>query len=91
MIDVVVFQTSCAVRIWFCDACRPLNEIIFEGSLVKVDSSAEITQGDIYLAKRNTGWKLLTCRENKIAKGYIVPMENAYPYNTRECYKVVEI
>lgn len=41
------------------------DTIEFEGVALIVDLDAEIKPGDTYLAKRNTGWKLLTCKEVK--------------------------
>lgn len=78
-------------RNWFCDECASKNEILFEGALVKIDPDGEICPGDLYLARRNTGWKLLTCRKNVKNEGFIAPQENAYCFDTHECYKVVSI
>lgn len=61
--------------------------IEFEGVKLKVDDKAKIVPGDIYLAKRNAGWKLLTC--DYVKMGAIFPVENAYPYDIHECYKVI--
>jgi hypothetical protein len=48
----------------------------------------EIKPGDLYLAGRNTGPHLLTC--NFVKTGCVFPKESAYPYDIRECVKVVE-
>lgn len=52
-----------------------------------LDWETEIVSGDLYIAKRNTGWKLLTCKEVK--NDIVFPVESAYPYNYHECVKVV--
>ena len=64
-----------------------------EGLLV--DPQASILPGDLYLAKRHTGWHLLTaakviseCPDH--TRGYVVPAEpGAYCYDIFECLKVV--
>ena len=48
----------------------------------------EIAPGDTYIAERNVGLRLLTCKENNHERGWIVPVENAYPYDTGECIKI---
>jgi hypothetical protein len=59
------------------------------------DPQSEIRPGDTYLARRNTGWQLLTAAKVVAVgpdhtRGYIVPVEpNAYCYDTWECLKVV--
>jgi len=56
-------------------------------------SSDPIQPGDMYLAERNTGPKLLTC--NKVVNthlgdpDYIVPTEIAYCFDARECVKLI--
>ncbi len=65
--------------------------IPFEGVDLEVSSGLYIETGDVYLAKRNTGWKLLTCKVHMKEKGFVIPEENEYPYNTHECYKVENI
>jgi hypothetical protein len=60
-----------------------------------VDPQSEILPGDLYLAKRNTGWHLLTCARvvqegPHHTRGYVVPQEPAaYCYDLWECLKVV--
>lgn len=57
-----------------------------------------IEPGDLYLARRNTGWELLTCKIHRKEPlpgerfgWWITPVEVAYAYNTHECWKVVEM
>jgi hypothetical protein len=59
-----------------------------------VEPLSEILVGDLYLARRHTGWHLLTCAEvvkvgPKGTRGYVVPRENAYCYDLWECLKVI--
>lgn len=49
-----------------------------------------IEPGDLYLAGRNTGIHLLTCLKNNKKGAWIVPIEDAYCYDTWECKKIVE-
>jgi len=67
--------------------------IMFEGVRVRIDPEAEIVPGDLYIAERNTGPKLLTCRKVfPVGEGgYIVPVESAYAYSICECRKVIKI
>jgi len=63
--------------------------IEFEGMLL-ILSNDEIKMGDTYVTERNTGPKLLTCRSVNKEYGFIVPAEDAYPYDIGECRKVIE-
>lgn len=45
-----------------------------------------IRPGDLYLARRNTGYKLLTCRE--LGEACVYPVEVGYPFDFNECVKV---
>jgi len=54
--------------------------------------------GQLYIAKRNTGWKLLTCKSVTMMKSpmetepdFIVPQEMAYCFDSWECFKVLGI
>jgi hypothetical protein len=51
-------------------------------------SEDPIQPGDLYLAERNTGPQLLTCKYVH-PRNWIVPIENAYSYDTWECVKIV--
>lgn len=59
-----------------------------------------IEHGDLYVAKRNGDWQLLTFSQwldglwhtaptSAPWLGCLVPRELAYPFNTGECHKVV--
>ena len=57
------------------------------------DKSVEetgIKSGDLYMAKRNTGWHLLTCEKFNKKDNYIIPKECAYCYDSWECFLVIE-
>ena len=45
-----------------------------------------VMPGDMYLAKRNTGWHLLTAKW--LGEACIHSVENAYSYDFSECVKV---
>lgn len=61
----------------------------FEGVSFSWQDGTQIKPGDSYLAERNTGVKLLTCKQHNRNYGYLISEENAYPYDTRECVKVI--
>ncbi len=46
-----------------------------------------VRSGDFYIARRNTGYKLLTCRN--LGDACVYPQETAYPFDFSECVKVV--
>ena len=48
----------------------------------------KIQMGDLYMAWRNGEPVLLTAKRIDLDYYIIVPVENAYPYNIRECVKV---
>lgn len=77
----------------FAAACKRVSEkdYIEAANELGVDIvDGPITPGDMYLAGRNTGMKLLTC-ESVDPKQWIVPTDSfAYSYNTWECKKVQE-
>lgn len=63
-----------------------------EGCEVRVEpeqTGADLEPGDLYVAERNTGPQLLTCKT--LGRGWIHPEELAYSYDLHECRKVVEI
>lgn len=49
---------------------------------------ADLEPGDTYIAERNSGMKLLTCRDNDHENGWVFPTERAYAFNVGECVKV---
>lgn len=61
---------------------------------VKCSTKEPIREGDTYVAERYTnGIQLLTCKGvggELSAQPYIVPIENAYPFDRNDCIKVVE-
>lgn len=67
----------------------------FEGAtlVLTADRDYKIEEGDTYIAGRNTGPQILTCRKNcdGFDEGWIQPEENAYSYDTWECRKVLSI
>lgn len=50
----------------------------------------DLEPGDMYIAKRNTGWRLGKCRLVDHKNGWVVadPPLTLYSYNCNECYKV---
>lgn len=75
-------------------ALRRGETIDFDGIELKMDvdengKEKEIKVGDLYVAERNTGPKLLTAA-NIDHRQWIKPTTNDYSYDTWECVKVVE-
>lgn len=69
-----------------------LVQMEFEGVPFTVPEDQTLNPGDTYLAERNQGVKLLTCREhikeNNFVGGYVLPVETAYAYDYGECIKI---
>ena len=63
-------------------------ELFAKENGLKLDWDSPINIGDLYLAKRNTGFKLLTAK--KIVDNYVIPVENEYCYDIWECCKVIK-
>jgi len=71
------------------------EEINFEGVKLKMDGDGKVRQGDLYVAERNTGPKLLTAREIVMSEcgcciSYIIPTSSDYCFDGTECVKVCE-
>ena len=49
--------------------------------------------GDLYIAKRNTGWQLAKCLYVNQEEGWVMPDPPAsvYSYDCWECHKVIEV
>ena len=68
---------------------QALDTMSIEGLGFKVvGHGKDIKPGDTYIAERNVGLKVLTCKENNQDRGWIVPVESAYSYDTGECIKI---
>lgn len=60
-----------------------------EGVPFKVTGrGTDIQPEDSYIAERNTGLKLLTCRRNDLLEGWVVAKEPEYSYDTGECIRI---
>lgn len=71
------------------DTLRQDGTVLFEGVRLKMTKEGtELEPGDTYVAERNQGPRLLTVRENNRTRGWVMPVENAYPYDTHECVGV---
>lgn len=64
--------------------------MIVEGLTVSDVSVADtgISPGELYVARRNTDWKLLECRE--VLDGCVYPKGIGYPFSLFECFKVIQ-
>lgn len=65
--------------------------IEFEGTVCNCEGHENLEPGDIYLAKRNGPFQLLTVREINRELGYIHSVEQAYPFDLGECHKVLSV
>lgn len=71
-----------------------------DGEIISLDglnlkmAEGEIGPGDLYIAERNTGPYLLTCKKivQSDLEGWVLvfPTTNDYPYDIGECVKVCE-
>lgn len=50
----------------------------------------KISKGDLYLAKRNTGWHLLTCKKFDERNNIVFAQELAYCFDSWECFLVLK-
>ncbi|OGZ99474.1 MAG: hypothetical protein A3A28_01875 [Candidatus Sungbacteria bacterium RIFCSPLOWO2_01_FULL_47_32] len=68
--------------------------VILDGISLKMDEG-EIESGDLYVAERNTGPKLLTARaitrDNSFCGGIVFPTTLDYAFDFCECVKVREV
>jgi hypothetical protein len=75
-------------------ALRNGDTVDINGFLVRATNDQDLREGAHYVAGRNTGPHLLTVRdvvvEDNFIGGYVLAMENAYPFDVPECV-VVEI
>ncbi len=60
-----------------------------DGILLKMDED-EIREGDLYVAERNTGPKLLVAKKVDRDRGWIEPTSTDYSFDLHECVKVCE-
>ena len=67
------------------------NEIVNLDGLRFRIAKGEIKVGDLYIAERNTGPKLLTAKFINIESGWIGATTHDYPFNIDECVKVEEV
>lgn len=74
------------------------GEVIeIDGLRLVMDGDGEVNEGDLYVAERNQGPKLLTCKKHirddprgGYSGWFVVPVELAYCYDTHECVRVKE-
>lgn len=73
------------------EAFRALDETSFVedvGGVPMLVSHAPIKPGDLYAAKRNTGWHILTCHKVDLGLGCVHPVEAEYSYDFHECLRI---
>lgn len=71
-------------------ALRRGEVVDLDGLRLVQDGDGDVGPGDLYVAERNTGPKLLTCERVHEEGGWVVARENAYSFDTHECVKVKE-
>lgn len=65
------------------------NIVNIEGVNIEFSDEPPTQKGDIYVAERNVGPKLLTVRSIDKINGIVHPQEMAYSYDIRECRKII--
>jgi hypothetical protein len=70
---------------------NPDKTVIIEGVTFEFSDEYPSSPGDIYIAERNSGIKLLTVRYIDHENQIVFPMEMAYAYDLYECRKVVRM
>lgn len=58
--------------------------------ILKVSDEGRLEPGDLYVAERNQGPKLLTVQMVNWDHGFVIPTTNDYLYDIHECVKVKE-
>lgn len=61
-----------------------------DGLRLRMAGDGEVRSGDLYVAERNTGPKLLTAKKINRDGGWVVSSEGAYPFDIYECVRVEE-
>lgn len=57
--------------------------------IAPLSESRRMESGDRYIAHRNMDPVVLTCRFDDRDRGFVIPQELAYVYNTYECFVIV--
>jgi hypothetical protein len=70
---------------------RDSNLVTIEGVTFEFSQERPTSPGEIYIAERNGGPKLLTVDYVDHENGIVFPKERAYPYDLHECRKVVRM
>ena len=78
------------------DGCPDFFEVAINGARViayREIRGDKLKPGDMYIAKRNTGWHLAKCLKVYTDFGYVMPDPPAsiYTYDCHECYKVLKV
>jgi hypothetical protein len=81
----------CTIRALRRGEVVDLGGIKFKMDVDESGEEREIREGDLYIAERNTGPKLLTAAEVSKERNWIAPTTNDYLYDIWECVKVVEV
>jgi len=84
------------MEIEFEGATLVCEKIEYEWDYCSLIEFKNLKPGDTYIGKRNTGWHMSTVSGDNLweltrKNGYIYGEGNIYPYNIRECLKVLEI
>lgn len=66
------------------------DDAVLEGIALRGLPDEPIRPGDLYVAERNAGPKLLTCHRVNNTGRWIVPLDYAYSYSFSECVRVEE-
>lgn len=78
------------------DGCPDFFEVTIDNARVvayRKICGDQLEPGDMYIAKRNTGWQLAKCLKVYFEENYVMPDPplSIYPYDCYECRKVLMI
>lgn len=68
-----------------------LDGLYFRMAVDEDGNELPIRNGDLYIAERNTGPKLLIARDVDFVNDWIAPTCDEYFYDINECVRVVEV
>jgi len=72
---------------WGCRLNHADAETFAKDNGLVLEFGMPVRPGDLYIAKRNQGWKLLECLS--LGDAWVQPTTWDYPYDFSECVKVI--
>ena len=78
------------------DGCPDFFKVVIDEKIIIAHREIrgdKLVPGDLYIAKRNTGWQIGKCLKVNLESGWVMsdpPME-IYSYDCHECHKILFI